>query len=341
MTNGWIRAKSPLRISFAGGGTDIRDWYEQHGGAVLSSTIDKSAYVTLSPRPDSYVRVRSLDLGWTVNYHLDEKPTYDGVLDLAKATIARFDLTDGFDIDIRSDTPAGGGLGGSSAVTSALIGALALFTDTRLSRAEIAELNYAIERIDLKIAGGKQDQYATTFGGFNHIAFDGDGVTVDPLDMDTGTLRDLEAHLLLCYTGRVRSDMGLIDKQLDFLKHKRKATIDGMHCIQADVEHMKDALASRNLDLFGRILHEGFMHKKMMNPDVTKGTIADELYEVAREHGALGGKLLGGGGGGYVVLYVPTSKQHLVRQAVKAVGGVFVECNFSRRGLQVWKSPYP
>lgn len=338
--NGWIRAKSPLRISFAGGGTDIREWYELHGGAVLSSTIDKSATVTLRPRPDSRLRIRSLDLKWAVDYHLKEEPTYDGILDLAKAAIAHFDVDKGFDIDIRSDAPAGGGLGGSSAVTSALIGALASYTDTQLSRTEMAELNYKIERIDLKISGGKQDQYATTFGGFNHIVFRDDGVAVAPLDVDANTLRDLETHLLLCYVGQVRSNTGLIDKQLDLLKDGRKATVEGMHRIQADVERMKDALASEDLERFGRILHEAFVHKKMMNPEVTKGTVVDELYEVAREQGALGGKLVGAGGGGHLVLYVPTSKQHLVRHAVEAVGGVFVECAFSASGLQVWKSPW-
>ena len=341
MTDGWIRARAPLRISFAGGGTDLADWYERYGGAVLSSTIDRSAYVTLHPRSDSRVSIRSLDLGWAVDYRLHEEPVYDGVLDLAKAAAAQFEVGRGFDLDIRSDAPAGGGLGGSSAVTAALIGALAAYTDTRLTRTEMAELNYRIERIELKIAGGKQDQYATTFGGFNHITFGAGGVAVVPLDLDSDLLRDLEAHLLLCYVGQVRTDLGLIDRQLEFLKRGRKETVNGMHCIQADVERMKEALLDKDLDRFGRSLHEGFAHKKMMNPEVTRGTAADKLYEIALRHGALGGKLSGAGGGGYLVLYVPTSRQHRVRHALEAAGGVFVECSFSDRGLQVWRSRHP
>ena len=341
MTGGRIRAKSPLRISFAGGGTDVADWYERYGGAVLSATIDRGAYVTLHPRADSRVRIRSLDVGWAVDYRLHQEPVYDGVLDLAKAAVAQFRAGRGLDLDIRSDAPAGGGLGGSSAVTAALIGALAAYTGARLTRTEMAELNYRIERIDLKIAGGKQDQYATTFGGFNHITFGAAGVTVAPLGLDDDVLRDLEAHLLLCYVGRVRTDLGLIDKQLRLLKEGRATTVDGMHRIHADVERMKDALLANDLDRFGRCLHHGFVHKKMMNPDVTAGTAADRLYEAAREHGALGGKLAGAGGGGYLILYVPTARQHDVRRALQALGGVFVECGFSERGLQVWKSRHP
>ena len=178
-----IRAKSPLRISFTGGGTDVPAWYEQYPGAVLSSTINRYAYVTLYPRDDRQVRIRSLDLGFTVDYNLDSGPAYDGALDLAKAAIKRLDVDRGVDIDIRSDAPAGSGLGGSSALTSALLAALAEFRGLKLTREQLAELNYTVERIDLKIAGGKQDQYATAYGGFNAIKFCKDLVAVEPVEV--------------------------------------------------------------------------------------------------------------------------------------------------------------
>src|SRR5436190_12949733 len=138
-----IRAKSPLRISFTGGGTDVPVWYQQFPGAVLSSTINRYAYVTLYPRDDRQVRIRSLDMGFTVDYHLDSGPAYDGALDLAKAAIKRLDIDQGMDIDIRSDAPAGSGLGGSSALTSALLAALAEFRGMKITREQLAELNYA------------------------------------------------------------------------------------------------------------------------------------------------------------------------------------------------------
>lgn len=334
-----------MRLSFAGGGTDIADWYERHGGAVLSSTIDESACVTLRPRGDSRIRFRSLDLGWTVDYDVDEAPVYDGTLDLAKAAAARFELDQGFDLDIRSDAPAGSGLGGSAAVTSALVGALATYTGARLNRREMAELGYEIERTDLSIPGGKQDHYATTFGGFNHISFDADGVLVEPLRLDDSVLRDLEARLLLCYLGQVRTNLNLVDTQIEFLKSGRPATIGGMHSMGADVGRMKDALSKKNLDRFGKILHDAFVHKKMMNPDVTKGTVADTLYEVARAHGASGGKLAGAGGGGYMLLYVPTAKRRSVLRALEAMGTngqmAVRQVRFADRGLQVSRVSAP
>ena len=166
-----IRAKAPLRISFAGGGTDLPHYYEQHGGAVLSSTINRYAFATLFVREDNEIGIRSLDLGRLVRYSRDQEPVYDGVLDLAKAAIQRIGINHGIDLDVRLDVPAGSGLGGSSALTAAVLGAVAAANGYPLSAYELAELNYLIERKDLQIAGGKQDQYATTFGGFNLIEF--------------------------------------------------------------------------------------------------------------------------------------------------------------------------
>jgi D-glycero-alpha-D-manno-heptose-7-phosphate kinase len=333
-----IRAKSPLRISFAGGGTDIPAYYEERGGAVLSSTINRYAYVTLYPRDDLQVRIRSLDLGFTVNYGLQEGPTFDGVLDLAKAVIARIGLEQGVDLDIRSDAPAGSGLGGSSALTSALIGAIAEFKGKKLSPYEFAELNYTVERIDLGIAGGKQDQYATTFGGFNHIEFAAESVLVNPLRVDIGLLNDLEAHLLLCFVGRVRSNLNLIAKQVDFYKEGRQSTISSMERIYELVIEMKHALLRGKLDEFGRLLHDGYVNKKLMNPHVTDGTHTDQLYQVALDKGAIGGKLLGAGGGGYFAIYCPTDCQHEVRAALEGMGAQFADFAFDGDGLQVWRS---
>ena len=333
-----IRARSPLRISFAGGGTDIAAWYATHGGAVLSATISRSAYVTLAPRADRRINVRSLDLGYAIDYSLDETLTFDGVLDLAKAAVKRLGSQCGMDISIRSDAPAGSGLGGSSALAAALAGALACQWGISLGRRELAELAYTLEREDLDICGGKQDQYATVFGGFNHIEFNARGVSVHKLPIATAVKNDLEAHLLLCYVGRVRKDAGLVDAQVRDLRAGRAETLTGMCRVQADVGKMKDALLAGRLDAVGRGLHDAFAHKKMTNPGVTAGTEADALYEAALRQGALGGKLLGAGGGGYLLLYVPTGRQHAVRRALEEMGGRFEEFSFRERGLEVWPS---
>jgi len=339
ITGSIVRAKSPLRLSLVGGGTDLPHYYEEHGGAVLSTTINRYAYVTVYPRDDRQVRIRSFDLGHMVNYDIDEKPIYNGVMDLVKAAIERIGPKVGMDVDVRTDAPPGSGLGGSSALTSAVIGAMSAMTGTPLTGYEIAELNHTIEREDLKIAGGKQDQYQTTFGGFNFMEFTRDGVIVNTLRVDHDLLNDLEAHLLLCYTGRVRADLGLVDTQIRLYHENRLDILDAMKRIHRMVYEMKDALLTGRLDDVGELLHEAYMNKKRMNPYITDGTPADMLYEAARQHGVIGGKLCGAGGGGYLLLYCRTDRQHEVRQVLEGLGGQTSDVAFDGLGLQLWRSP--
>jgi D-glycero-alpha-D-manno-heptose-7-phosphate kinase len=333
-----IRAKAPLRISFAGGGTDLPHYYEQHDGAVLSSTINRYARVTLYLRDDQEVVIRSLDLDRSVHFTVDDGPIYDGVLDLAKAAIQRVGVHRGMDLDIHLEAPKGSGLGGSSALTAAVLGAVASTNGKVFNLYELAELNYNIERIDLSIAGGKQDQYATTFGGFNLLEFRKDRVVVTPLRIDRAILNDLEAHLLLCYTGKVRPDLGLVDQQIRYFHEGRKDTLQGMQRLGEMAFEMKEALLTGALDRFGEMLHEAYLNKKRMNPHVADGTPAEALYECSRKHGVIGGKLLGAGGGGYLLLFCQTGRQIEVRQALEALGGQFTDFAFDGLGLQVWRS---
>jgi D-glycero-alpha-D-manno-heptose-7-phosphate kinase len=179
-----VDAAAPLRISFVGGGTDLPHWFEVHGGAVLSATIDHRARVRLSPRPDREVEIRSLDHGHLVAYHLDRGPVYDGVMDLPKAAITRMGVEGGIELELASDAPPGSGLGGSSALVTATVAALAAFADRTMDAAEVARIAHAIERDDLGIPGGWQDQYATAIGGFNLLEFSAaGGVRVLPLEL--------------------------------------------------------------------------------------------------------------------------------------------------------------
>jgi D-glycero-alpha-D-manno-heptose-7-phosphate kinase len=333
-----IRAKSPLRLSFAGGGTDLAHYYEEHGGAVLSSTINRFSHVTLYPREDNQVHIRSLDLGYAVKYSADEAPIYDGFADLAKAAIRRLGSDLGFELDIQTDAPPGSGLGGSSAVTSAVIGALGEYSGLVLDQYELAELNYAIERVDLAISGGKQDQYATTFGGFNLIEFQKDDkVLVTPLRIPRDVLNDLACHLMLCYTGKVRPSIGLIDKQVRYYKEGRQTTLDGMRRIHEMTYEMKEALLKGRLLRFGELLDEAQLNKKRMNPHVMDGAL-DDLCELAKQNGAIAGKLCGAGGGGYLLLFVHGQRRHEVRKALEQAGCQFTDFAFDDHGLQVWRS---
>jgi D-glycero-alpha-D-manno-heptose-7-phosphate kinase len=333
-----VRSRAPLRVSFAGGGTDLPHWYMEHPGAVVSTTINRHAYVTLYPREDGKVRIRSLDLGHSVHFDVGSTPGFDGVLDLAKAVIRRLGACNGMDLEIRSDAPPGSGLGGSSALTAALIGAVARQSRMLLVEPDLAELNYLVERIDLGVAGGKQDQYATTCGGLNVIEFRADGVSVSPVDVGWDVLNDLESHLLLCYTGKVRADLGLVDRQVSLYRKARVSTSKAMFQLYDLVHEIRDAITSGRLTEFGKLLHEAYLIKKRINPEVADGTIADLLYERARACGAIGGKLLGAGGGGYLLLYCETTRQCEVRRALEEMGGQVSEFSFEPRGLETWQS---
>jgi D-glycero-alpha-D-manno-heptose-7-phosphate kinase len=302
---------------------------------VLSATIDWYAHVALWPRDDEQVRLRSLDLGHVVEYHLDEEPVFDGVLDLAKAAVRRIGAPCGIDVEIRSDAPAGSGLGGSSALVVAVAGALAMLGGRQLPPHQLAELSYTIEREDLAIPGGMQDQYAASFGGFNVVEFGSEGVRVEPVKTGADTLEALRERLLLCYTGHVRTDLGLIDHQIRMYNEGREETLLGMKGLYEIVYAMRDELEAGNLDRFGGMLHEAYESKKLMNPHVVRGAPIDQLYERARQLGVTGGKLCGAGGGGYLAMYCQPDAQAEVKREVQRLGGQFAPFRFHSGGLDV------
>lgn len=343
MNDTTVCALAPLRISFVGGGTDFPHWYERHGGAVLSATIDRYAHVTVDPRDDGRVRIRSLDLDQTVEYHLDDGPVYDGVMDLPKAAIERIGVRCGIDVEVHSDAPPGSGLGGSSALVTAVVGALAAFGGRTFTPVELARVSYAVEREDLGIPGGWQDQYAAAFGGFNLIEFSAEGVSVTPVRAAASVLAELRQNLLLCHSGRVRTNLGLIDTQIRLYHEGREETIQGMKQLREMAYEMHDAVEAGEIDALGRLLHEAYESKKRMNPHIAEGTPIERLFDAAREAGALGGKICGAGGGGYLLLYCRPPEQPAVRAALEALGGRFTSFSFrptgveARIGDRVWR----
>jgi D-glycero-alpha-D-manno-heptose-7-phosphate kinase len=329
-----IDSVAPLRISFVGGGTDFPHWYEEHGGAVVSATIDRHVRVRVIPRSDRQVSVRSHDLGHLVEYHLDEGPDYDGVMDLPKAAIARLGVETGIDVEIRSDAPAGSGLGGSSALVTAVVGALAMLTGAPASAGEVAELAYRIERDDLGISGGWQDQFAAAYGGCNLLEFSRTSVVVHRIDVAPESLAELRRHLLLCYTGAVRRNVGLIDRQITMHREGREDTILGMKRLQEMAFAMRRAIEEGRVESVGPLLTEAFHAKKQMNPFITEGTPIERMLEAARGAGATGGKICGAGGGGYLLIAAPPPAHERVRQALSPLGGQFATFAFSRTGVR-------
>lgn len=332
-----IRAKAPLRLSFAGGGTDVPPFPEREGGCVLSATLDQYAYGTLRPRSDKKIQLESVDFGLALEMDVNEPLPYDGKLDLFKAAIKKLDghASDGFDLLLQCDVPPGSGLGSSSTVMVVLVGLLKEFKQLSLNDYEVAHLAYEIERKDLGIHGGLQDQYAATFGGFNYIEFLGDRVAVNPVPISPDVINELEHNLLLCDSGKTRFSEKVIDDRVRRYTEGDADNLQGLHRQKELAGEMRDALLQRRLETFGELLHQSWEYKKMMSPKISNPSM-DEIYEEARKHGAIGGKLMGAGGGGFMLLYCPFEKKHKVAGALvrmeKKVRGVA----FEPHGLQTW-----
>jgi D-glycero-alpha-D-manno-heptose-7-phosphate kinase len=312
----------------------------------LSATIDHAAHVSLAPRQDRQVRIRSLDLGHLVEYGLERGPQYDGVMDLPKAAIERMGVSTGMDVDIASDAPPGSGSGGSSALVTACVGALAMLTERSMAPREVAELAYAIEREDLGIAGGWQDQLASAFGGFNLLEFDQVGATVHPLALAPEAVAELRSHLLLCYTGHVRTDLGLIDAQIRMLRGGREDTIVGMKQLQAMAFEMRREIEAGNVDASRADAPRGVREQEADEPARLRGHADRPPARRWRgPRGASGGKICGAGGGGYLLLACTPERQPAVRSALEALGGQFTRVRVpaptaceARAGVRVWRT---
>jgi D-glycero-alpha-D-manno-heptose-7-phosphate kinase len=331
-----IRARAPLRISFAGGGTDVPPFPAEEGGCVLSATIDRFAYGSLNPRDDRLVTIESVDFKTSAEVSLDEEIHYDGHLDLIKAAVKRFgrENTSGYDLVLRSNAPPGSGLGASSTMMVALTGLLARHYGLDLKDYDTAELAHGIERADLDIAGGMQDHYAATFGGFNFIEFT-DHVIVNPLRIRDEITHELELSLLLCFTGITRDSAWVIEDQTRRAVTHSAGTIAGLRAQKDLAVAMKKALLTGALHEFGLLLGEAWTQKKRMSPLITNPRI-DELYDIAMRKGALGGKITGAGGGGYILLCCDFEKKHRVIEALELAGAPITEFTFSNKGIMTW-----
>ena len=333
-----IRSKAPLRISFGGGGTDVPPYPEERGGVTLNTTINKYAYATLVPSTDGEIKVTSLDYDIVAKYGPGKRLPYDGELDLVKATFNSMDVVKPVHLFLHSDAPPGSGLGSSSTVCVAMVQVFKHYLNLPMDHYEVAHKAWEIERVDLGISGGLQDQYAAAFGGFNLTEFLGDRVIVNPLRIRRDTLNELEYRLLLCYTGSTRLSANILDEQTERFIKKEEDVVTSLDFIKELAISMKRSLLRNELDDFGDMLHEGWMHKRRLASAITNPGI-DNLYDIARENGALGGKLLGAGGGGYLLLFCEFDKRHIVAEKLEKAGGQLVEFGFEKDGVQSWEVP--
>lgn len=332
------RAKAPLRVSFAGGGTDVAPFPQREGGLVLSATINRFAHGILRPRTDERVSLESLDLGTALEYGAHEPIRYDGQLDLVKAAIrrvAQLDEARGIDLFLHTAAPPGSGLGASSALMVCLIGMLRDFHRLALTDYEIAELAWEVERLDLGLKGGLQDQYAATFGGFNFIEFHDNGVIVNPLRIPRTTMDELEANLLLCFTGTTRAGDHIIEDQTSRYESSEQDALEGLRVQKELAVAMKDALLRGELTAFGELLGAAWTYKKQMSPRISTPRV-DEAYEEALKQGAIGGKITGAGGGGFMLFYCRPGCRHRVADRLRQLGLQETDFSFTQEGLRSW-----
>lgn len=335
-----VRARAPLRLSFAGGGTDVPPYPELEGGAVLSATIDRWAFASVSARSDRSVSLHSLDYGQELTFAHDDQIDFDGRLDLPKAALLRMLDRDAAGIDIRlhSNAPAGSGLGASSAMVVAIVAALASFNRVPMDVYELAAMAHVLEREDLGIRGGLQDHYAAAFGGFNYIEFHGDHVVVNPLRVDEATINELEQNLLLVYTGTTRMSDGIIADQVERLVARTPDSLDALREQKELARHMKDAILRGRLGEFGELLDKSWRQKQRMSSRITTPLI-DEAYRLARSAGAIGGKVTGAGGGGFMIFYCDYERRHLVARRLIEFGMSASDVTFTPRGVTTWRAP--
>ncbi|WP_165020606.1 MULTISPECIES: dehydrogenase [unclassified Dysgonomonas] len=336
------RSKAPFRLGLAGGGTDVSPYSDLFGGCILNATISLYAYANIEPREDNKIVFRIPQTG--------EEYIFDSALELTilgdKADLMKgiynrvvkdfVDAPLSFTLTCALEVPFGSGLGTSSTLAIAILGAYAEWLSLPLGEYDMAYLAYLIERVDLKQAGGKQDQYAAAFGGFNFMEFySDDKVIVNPLRIKNETINELSNNLLLYYTNSSRNSGDIIEKQQKNVTENKEKSIEAMHGIKQQAYEIKEAILKNNLDEIGDILHRSWTFKKEMADGITT-PLFEELYDTAINAGASGGKISGAGGGGYVFFYCPGNTRFEVAKALEKLGGKVQPYTFTKKGLETW-----
>lgn len=331
------RARAPLRLGLTGGGTDVEPYASKKGGAVFNTTINRYAYCTITPTDDHSMSIHSTDYG-KYEAPLDGGPLkLDGNMDLIKAVTNYFNITDGFKMFLQSEAPPGSGLGGSSTVIVSIIAAICEWKNIRLTSMEMAQLAYKLEREVIGLKGGKQDQYAAVFGGFNLMKFSSEGVDVNRVRIACNTVNELQYSSVLCYTGNSRESAQIIESQVEkFNKGQNEDALDKTKALTFD---MVKALEKGDIDEAGRILDISWDYKKQFSNKITNPQI-DALYNAAKEEGALGGKVSGAGGGGFMYFICRYDRKYSVAKALQKMGARVTDYMFEPAGVISWRYPH-
>ena len=314
---------------------------DMYGGAIMNATVSLYAYANIEPIEENAIILHAVDRKEEQRFEWASQLPVDGKLDLLKGVYNRVQKMygvplSGFRLSTSVDAPAGSGLGTSSTLVVAVIGAFAEMLRLPLGEYDVAHLAYDIERKDLQMAGGRQDQYAATFGGVNYMEYyEGDKVIVNPLRIKQQYLFELENNLLLYYTSTSRESAKIIEKQRQNVVNKKEKPIEAMHQLKQQAQMMKEALLKGRVHEIGEILDFGFRQKKEMAEGISN-SLMDEIYSTAKKAGASGGKISGAGGGGFMIFYCPGNSKFAVMEALSAFGGHCKNYQFVDHGLMTW-----
>ena len=338
-----IRARAPLRLGLAGGGTDVAPFCDEHGGLVLNATIDRYAYAVIEPLSEPVIRFSASDQQQALELPLDDPLALDGTLKLHKAVYRA--LIDGYHGGKRipltlttfCDAPAGSGLGSSSTLVVVMIRAFAELLNLPLDDYTIAALAFRIERVACGLGGGRQDQYSATFGGFNFMEFYAEGrAVINPLRVKNWIICELEASLVLFYTGVSRESARIIADQSSGVASGSATALDAMHGLKREAVTMKECLLRGDFEGIVHSMRQGWLSKKQSAKTVSNPHI-DGIYNAAIDAGALAGKVSGAGGGGFMMFFVPPEKRMSVVRTLNSFEGQVSNAHFTKHGTQAWR----
>jgi len=329
-----IISRAPVRISFAGGGTDLPTFFQQHGGAVISATLDKYVYVILTVHGGNELQILSSDYRTFYRHTPGTVLLWEGDLNLPKAILHEFGIDTGVSMFIASEVPPGTGLGSSSTFTVAAIKAVSAACGRTLSKEEVARWATRIELEKMGAPIGYQDQYAAAYGGLNFMEFSAEGTRVTPLHPPPGVLEKLQQNLLLFFTGTARESSRILARQRAAAEKREETVMQALLAARAMAYELRDALLRGGLSGFGERVHAGLELKKKFASGITNAAI-DAAYEKARAHGAIGGKITGAGGGGFMMVYCSDGTQMAVTAALEAEGLRRMNFRFEEGGARV------
>jgi D-glycero-alpha-D-manno-heptose-7-phosphate kinase len=338
-----VRSKAPLRLGLAGGGTDVSPYSDTYGGCVLNASIDMNAYTTIEPHPHGELEFVAKDLDQRFTARTGATVPLEGPLLLHKAVHARVvrDYLGGrrplaVRVTTYSDAPPGSGLGTSSTLVVSILAAYQELLKLPLGDYDLAKLAYDIERHDCGLSGGKQDQYAATFGGVNFMEFSADEkVVINPLRIREPILNELHSRMLLYYTGQSRESAKIIDDQIKAVSNDNRQSVDSMHEVKRIAFEMKERLLKNDLDGVTELFRLSWEAKKKMAASISNADI-ERAAGTAMEAGAQAVKVTGAGGGGFMIILVNPTEKLDVQRALAGAGGQFVRFNFVSQGVQSW-----